>query len=54
MLRGVLKEIGIKTFNYDPAPGPMRDISDLLEALASAARRSEVMSLIIKTENRRK
>jgi len=54
VLRGVLKEIGIKTFNYDPAPGPMRDISDLLEALASAARRSEVMSLIIKTENRRK
>lgn len=54
VIRGVVKEIGIKTFNYDPAPGPKRDIADLLSALASPTKRSEVMAMVIRTEDGKK
>ena len=49
--RGVLKEIGVKTFNYDPAPGPVRNITELLSALASSSKHSEVLALILKLED---
>jgi len=52
--RGILKEIGVKTFNYDPVPSARQHLAELATALASPGRRSEVLAVILETEKKKK
>lgn len=52
--RGILKEIGVKTFNYDPVPAARQHLAELATALASPARRSEVLAVVLETERKKR
>ncbi len=51
--RGVLKEIGVKTFNYDPVPAARQYLAEMATALNSPAKRSEVLAVILKSEGKK-
>lgn len=48
--QGILKEIGAKTFNYDPSPDAKRKIAELATLLANPSRRAEVLALVLEAE----
>jgi len=48
--RGILKEIGVRTFNYDPIPAARQSLAELATALASPGKRSEVLAVVLETE----
>ena len=48
--RGVLKELGAKTFNYDPSPDAKRKIAELASLLGNPLRRSEVLAAVLACE----
>jgi hypothetical protein len=50
--RGVLREIGVKTFNYDPIPSMRKHLAELASALASPDKRSEVLAVILENEDK--
>ena len=52
--RGILKEIGVKTFNYDPVPAVRQHLAELATALASPAKRSEVLAVVLETEKKKR
>lgn len=49
---GVLKEIGVKTFNYDPLPEAKRCIAEVATLLTNPAKRSLVLALVLDAEKR--
>jgi hypothetical protein len=52
--QGILKEIGAKTFNYDPCPDAKRKIAELASLLNNPVRRSEVLAVVLDAEKRGK
>jgi DNA-directed RNA polymerase subunit M/transcription elongation factor TFIIS/Tfp pilus assembly protein PilZ len=52
--RGVLKEIGVKTFNYDPTPDVRRHLAELASSLGNAGKRSEVLAVVLEAEKKKK
>ena len=52
--QGILKEIGAKTFNYDPSPDAKRKIAELASLLNNPMRRSEVLAVVLDAEKRSK
>jgi hypothetical protein len=52
--QGILKEIGAKTFNYDPCPDAKRKIAELASLLNNPVRRTEVLAVVLDAEKRRK
>jgi DNA-directed RNA polymerase subunit M/transcription elongation factor TFIIS len=52
--RGVLKEIGVKTFNYDPVPAVRRHLAELATCLAAPEKRSEILAVILESEKKKK
>jgi Zn-finger nucleic acid-binding protein len=48
--RGVLKEVGARAFCYDPSPEVKRRMAELATLMASPARRSEVLALVLEAE----
>jgi hypothetical protein len=51
--RGVLKEIGVKTFNYDPVPAARKHLAELASSLSSPNKRSEVLAVVLESETGR-
>jgi hypothetical protein len=52
--QGILKEIGDKTFNYDPSPDAKRKIAELATLLTNPQRRTEVLGLVLEAEKAKK
>jgi DNA-directed RNA polymerase subunit M/transcription elongation factor TFIIS len=50
--RGVIKEIGVKTFNYDPVPAARQHLAELATSLTSPGKRSEVLAVILESEKK--
>ena len=50
--RGILKEIGVKTFSYDPVPASRKHLAELASALKSADKRSRVLAVILEAEEK--
>jgi DNA-directed RNA polymerase subunit M/transcription elongation factor TFIIS len=48
--RGVLKEIGIKTYSYSPIPGPVELIPRMLTALKNPNQHTAILSAILESE----
>jgi hypothetical protein len=52
--RGVLKEIGVKTFNYDPVPAVRKHLAELATALSAPDKRSEVLAVVLENEKKKR
>jgi len=52
--QGILKELGAKTFNYDPSPDAKRKIAELASLLNNPMRRSEVLAVVLDAEKHNK
>ncbi|HOX05971.1 MAG TPA: PilZ domain-containing protein [Planctomycetota bacterium] len=52
--QGILKELGAKTFNYDPSPEAKRKIAELATLLNNPQRRSEVLAVVLDAEKNKK
>jgi phage FluMu protein Com len=52
--QGILKEMGAKTFNYDPSPDAKRKIAELASLLSNPMRRSEVLAVVLDAEKHSK
>jgi predicted Zn finger-like uncharacterized protein len=52
--RGILKELGAKTYNYDPGPDAKRRIAELATLMTNPAKRSEVLAVVLDAEKQSK